>query len=155
MSACESQTEEQLKRLDEELSKEDKDYDADRAKELYITARKTEAGCRDPEFECLLSKLGDYGATNKTRRSLDQNLQILKERQALINLMGQDEAKSCLDAGVSKYQAQIIQGYKQYAREPVMFFRWKLHETFFKLHKTQVKCLGSAVAPKGASRLGG
>ena len=154
-SACERKVEEQLKEVDAEVAKDRSEYDAERAMALYVAAHKTKASCRDPEYECLLGKLSAYGATAHTRRYLEQNLKLLEKRQALINLLGADAAKSCLDSGVAKHQSTIIRGYKQYVKSPNRFFRYKLHEAFLKLHENQVTCLGAVVAPKGATRLGG
>lgn len=155
VSACTSKAEAQNDQIDVELAKDDKSYDAARAASIYEAMKTQEAACYEPEFKCLMSKLGRYGESSETRRWLTQNLDLLEKREQLIGQVSDQVAKSCLDGGVSKFQSQIIQGYTQYAREPGTFFRAQLHRAFAKLHKSQVKCLTRALSANGETRLGG
>lgn len=155
VTACEAKAEAPFPELEAMLAKEDGAYDPEPAAALYAQMLRDQAACRSPEFKCLMAKLPSYGETNETRRWLDQNLVVIEQRQELVNQLGPDVAQSCLNDGVSRYQSRIIQGYKQYAREPVMFFRAQLHRAFLALHKDQVACLSAKAGTNNPLPLGG
>jgi hypothetical protein len=54
---------------------------------------------------------------------------------------GDAAASRCESAAVAKHQGDIISAYKVYVRQPVLFFRNKLHKVFLKMHRSQVDCL--------------
>jgi hypothetical protein len=155
VSACEAKAEAPYPRLETILGQDDAEYDKVSATKLYLKMLSDQAACHDPEFKCLMGKLAQFGETNETRRWLNQNLAVLEQRQELVNQLGSDIAQPCLNDGVAKFQSRIIQGYKQYAREPVMFFRAQLHRAFLALHKDQVACLSSKAASHNTLPLGG
>jgi hypothetical protein len=155
VSACETKAEAPYPQLEALLAKEDGEYDKPSAAQLYHKMLEDQAKCREPEFKCLMGKLVQFGETDETRRWLNQNLAVLEQRQELVNQVGPDIAQGCLNDGVAKYQSRIIQGYKQYAREPVMFFRGQLHQAFLALHRDQVACLSSKAASGNTLPLGG
>jgi hypothetical protein len=155
ISTCEAKAEAPYPQLEEMLGRDDAEYDKPAATKLYLRMLRDQSTCRDPEFKCLMGKLAQFGETNETRHWLDQNLAVLDQRQELVNLLSPEIAQGCLNDGVAKYQSRIIQGYKQYAREPVMFFRAQLHRAFLALHKDQVACLSSKTASHNTLPLGG
>lgn len=127
-----------------ELAKLESDYDQKKATKLYEKLTTVEASCYEPELKCLAKAVSKYGETNESRRWLQRNFDLLDKRQRLIEKAGDGPAKPCLDSGIASHQAEIVQSYRAYVREPVLFFRTQLHRSFFAMHKSQIDCLGHA-----------
>jgi hypothetical protein len=127
--------------LDAELMKPDGEYDEERAAQLYQAARSTEVTCPEAELGCLYARAQKYGATKETQRVFKRNVEILKQRERLGLRAGKQAAADCESAAVAKHQGDIISAYKTYVRQPVLFFRNKLHRVFEKMHRSQVSCL--------------
>ncbi len=133
--------------LREELRKEDDAFDQTVAASIYREARELEASCYEPEFSCLSERAKRYGATGETVRTLKQNIEILKQRERLALRVSPDAANRCKARGVSEHQNDIISAYTVYAKQPVLYFRQKLHKAFLSMHRDQVACLrGQPVA---------
>jgi hypothetical protein len=146
ISECESSITQFSNELDSELSKPESNYDQKQAAKVYEHLTKVQASCYEPEFKCLSKSLGKYGETNESRRWLQRNFDLLDKRQRLIEKTGDGAAAPCLESGVASHQADIIQSYKAYVHEPVLYFRTQLHRSFLAMHKSQIDCL-SGVAP--------
>jgi hypothetical protein len=132
-----------------ELAKGDKEFDSKKASRFYEQLTKVQASCYEPELKCLAKSVGKYGETNESRRWLQRNFDLLDKRQRLIEKAGDSAATPCLESALASHQAEIVQSYRAYVREPVLFFRTQLHRSFFAMHKSQVDCLGGASAPDG------
>lgn len=133
--------------LENELAKAEGEFDEKKATKLYEQLTKVEASCYEPELKCLAKTVSKYGETNESRRWLQRNFDLLDKRQRLIEKAGDNASTPCLESAVASHQADIIQSYRAYVREPVLFFRTQLHRSFFALHKSQIDCLGGAAAP--------
>jgi|GEM_PF-2591526 len=138
---CDGTIKEAMSELESELARPDKEFDQKRATKIYENLTKVEASCYEPELKCLTKSLNKYGETAETRRWLQRNLDLLDKRQRLIEKQGDDAAAPCLESGQASHQAGIIQSYKAYVREPVLYFRAQLHRSFFAMHKSQIDCL--------------
>ena len=125
-----------------ELSKSEAEYNGKKAQKLYEELTKKEASCYEPELRCLSKAVAKYGETNESRRWLQQNFDLLDKRQRLIEKAGDHAAAPCIESAVASHQADIVQSYKAYVREPVLFFRTQLHRSFVALHKSEIDCLG-------------
>ena len=138
---CRSRVAGQDEEFKTELLKDDGEYDEAAAADLYQSARSTEVTCPEPELSCLYARAQKYGATPETQRFFKRNVEIIKQRERLSLRAGGDAASRCESAAVAKYQGDIISAYKVYVRQPVLFFRNKLHGVFLKMHRSQVDCL--------------
>jgi hypothetical protein len=147
-TACEGSIKGATEELDAELAKPEGQFDSKQANRVYENLTKTEASCYEPELKCLTKSLVKYGETAETRRWLQKNFDLLDKRQRLIEKKGDNESTPCLESGQASHQADIIQSYKAYVREPVLYFRTQLHRSFFAMHKSQIDCL-SAGSDKG------
>ncbi len=143
-SGCDSSIKQYEAELDGELSKSESDYDKKRAGSVYEHLTKVQSSCYEPELKCLSKSLSKYGETNESRRWLQRNFDLLDKRQRLIEKAGDGAATPCLESGVASHQAEIIQSYKAYVHEPVLYFRTQLHRSFVALHKSQIDCLSGA-----------
>ena len=139
------------KTLDAELRKEDAEFDEDYAAGIYQEAREAEASCYQPEFECLSARAARYGETAESIRTLKQNLEIIKQRERLSLRLAEQTASDCKQNAVAQHQSAIISAYTIYAKQPVLFFRKKLHSAFLSLHRAQVACLRGGAADDGGS----
>jgi hypothetical protein len=140
-SNCDTSITQYSSELDSELSKPDSQYDKKQAAKVYEHLTKVQASCYEPELKCLSKSLSKYGETNESRRWLQQNFDLLDKRQRLIEKAGDGAATPCLESGVASHQADIIQSYKAYVHEPVLYFRTQLHRSFVAMHKSQIDCL--------------
>jgi hypothetical protein len=141
----------QARALDDELGKEDAAYDAEAGARLYAELLGAEAGCYEPEFACLSSNVERFGVTRYNQRVLAQSLEVLEQRQLLLLRVDAEAGKECLESGVAKHQARIVQGYQLFVREPVVYFWGQLHKAFLSLHKAQVRCLEASESLPQAS----
>jgi hypothetical protein len=144
---CEVSIKQRNSEFEGELAKAEGEFDEKKAAKLYEQLTKVEASCYEPELICLAKSVGKYGETNESRRWLQRNFDLLDKRQRLIEKAGDDASTPCLEKEVAAHQAEIIQSYRAYVREPVLFFRTQLHRSFFALHKSQIDCLGGAAGP--------
>lgn len=138
---CRSSVASQDEEFKSELLKDKDEYDEAHAAEVYQGARSTEVTCPEPELSCLYARARKYGATPETQRYFKRNVEIIKQRERLGLRAGDDATSRCENAAVQKYQGDIISAYKVYVRQPVLFFRNKLHGVFLKMHRSQVECL--------------
>jgi hypothetical protein len=141
---CDTSIKQQNSDFESELAKAEGAYDAKKAAAIYEKLTKTEASCYEPELACLSKSVSKYGETSESRRWLQRNFDILDKRQRLIEKAGDSASAPCLETALASHQAEIVDSYRAYVREPVLFFRTKLHRSFFAMHKSQVDCLGSA-----------
>ena len=141
-SDCETTIQRFDSELGGELSKSDTDYDVKKAQKLYEQLTKTQASCYEPELKCLSKTVFKYGETNESRRWLQTNFDLLDKRQRLIEKAGDRAAGPCLESAVASHQSDIVQSYRAYVREPVLYFRTQLHRSFVALHKMEIDCLG-------------
>lgn len=140
---CEGSIKQASSALDTELVKPEGEFDKKKATQVYERLTKVEASCYEPELKCLTKAVTKYGETAETRRWLQKNFDLLDKRQRLIEKKGDGPATPCLESGQASHQAEIIQSYKAYVREPVLFFRTQLHRSFFAMHKSQIDCLNA------------
>jgi hypothetical protein len=133
--------------FENELAKVDAEFDEKKAAKLYEQLTKVEATCYEPELKCLAKTVSRYGETTESRRWLQRNFDLLDKRQRLIEKAGDNASTPCLETAVASHQADIIQSYRAYVREPVLFFRTQLHRSFFAMHKSQIDCLGGLAGP--------
>lgn len=141
VKSCVTSAEAQAKDLTEELRKDDGDYNEDYAATIYQDAQLAEAKCYEPEFACLQERARRWGATPDTAVPLKKNLELIKQRERLGLRVAPETAAKCKAEGIAKNQQSIISAYTTYARQPVLFFRKKLHQAFYKLHEDQLACL--------------
>jgi hypothetical protein len=127
--------------LGTELAKSEAEYDAKKAQKLYEELTKTQASCYEPELKCLSKSVAKYGETNESRRFLQRNFDLLDKRQRLIEKAGDQAAEPCIESAVASHKADIVQSYRAYVREPVLYFRTQLHRSFIALHKSEIDCL--------------
>ena len=156
VTSCLEATQAKDETLNAELRKEDDEFDAPYAAGIFQEARESEASCYDPELECLSARAAKYGETAESIRTLKQNLEIIKQRERLSLRVPEQTASDCKQDAVKKHQSSIISAYTTYAKQPVLFFRKKLHTAFLSLHRDQVACLrgsaaGESNAPKAPS----
>jgi hypothetical protein len=144
---CEKRAHVAEEQFQAELAKDDASYDERKAISLYEARHAALAECRTPEAECLTTKLDSYGGNAETRRYLADTLKSLSKRQELVVEAGEEASTACLNAGVQQYQAKIVEDYRRFAREPVLFFQAQLHRDFRALYEAQVGCLLSTVHP--------
>jgi hypothetical protein len=137
--------------LDAEFAKADGQYDEKKSGKLYEQLTKVEASCYEPELKCLSKSVAKYGETSESRRWLQRNFDMLDKRQRLIEKAGDGAAAPCLSNAVASHSAEIVQSYRAYVREPVLFFRTQLHRSFFAMHKDQIDCLGGATSATEAN----
>lgn len=147
VDSCEKKASELGAELDAELEKSDASYDQRKATSLYEASHAARAECRNPEAECLTKKLDSYGGTAETRRYLADTLKSLARRQELVVEMGAETAEPCLNSGVQQYQTRIVEDYRRFAREPVLFFQAQLHRDFRGMYEAQVGCLKATLRP--------
>lgn len=147
MESCQDKASKLRAELDAELEKSDSSYDERQAASLYEASHAALAECRSPEAECLTKKLDNYGGTAETRRYLADTLKSLARRQELVVEAGAEAAEPCLDAGVQQYQTRIVEDYRRFAREPVLFFQAQLHRDFRGMYDAQVGCLKANLRP--------
>jgi hypothetical protein len=140
-SSCLEAAHEKESTYTKEFDKTEQEYQRPRAAKLYEEMTAAEATCYKPELDCLLSRLSKYGETAETRLVLENNFKVLEQRQRLVVKLGPESAQACLDKSTNAHQADIIQSYLAYVREPVLFFRRQLHRAFLTLHQAQVDCL--------------
>lgn len=143
-NSCEVAINKQNAQLEAEFAKTEKEYDQKKAAKVYEELTKLEASCYEPELKCLSKSVSKYGETNESRKWLQRNFDIIDKRQRLIEKAGNGAATPCLDSAVASHSAEIVQSYRAYVREPVLFFRTQLHRSFFAMHKDQIDCLGAA-----------
>jgi hypothetical protein len=153
-SDCEKTIKQRDDELGAELSKSDTEYDRKKANKLYEQLTKIEASCSDPELKCLSKVVAKYGETSESRRWLQRNFDLLDKRQKLIEKAGDSSATPCLETGVASHQADIVQSYRAYVKEPVLFFRTQLHRSFFAMHKSQIDCLDGVTSGTGGNAKG-
>jgi len=146
---CEASIKQTSTELDGELAKPEGEFDQKKASKVYEHLTKVQASCYEPELKCLNKSLSKYGETTETRRWLQKNFDLLEKRQRLIEKTGDSESTPCIDSGVASHQADIIQSYKAYVHDPVLFFRTQLHRSFLAMHKAQIDCLSGAAGDKG------
>jgi hypothetical protein len=144
---CEKTAHVAEEQLQAELAKDDAGYDERKAIALYEASHAALAECRTPEAKCLTAKLDGYGGNAETRRYLADTLKSLAKRQELVIEAGEEASTVCLNAGVAQHQARIVEDYRRFAREPVLFFQAQLHRDFRVLYEVQVTCLQAAVHP--------
>ena len=147
LADCEKKAKAVSKEFDAELAKDDASYDERKAASLYEASHAALAECRTPEAECLTVKLDSYGGNAETRRYLADTLKSLVRRQELAIQAGAEASEACLNAGVQQYQSRIVEDYKRFAREPVLFFQAQLHRDFRVLYDAQVGCLQATIRP--------
>jgi hypothetical protein len=141
-------------KFDREIEKDEGSYDEAQATAAYEASRTAEASCHEPAFKCLSAKLDTFGGTAETRAYMAQTLKSLDRRARLVAERGEDDAKACLDRGLSQYQSRIIGDYQKFSHEPVLFFQAQLHRDFRALYDTQSGCLQSrprAAAPDASA----
>lgn len=144
---CDGSIQKRNGELEGELAKTEADYDKKKAAKLYEQLTKVEASCYEPELKCLNKSVAKYGETKESRRWLERNFDLLDKRQRLIEKAGDSASAPCIETAVANHQSNIVQSYRAYVREPVLFFRTQLHRSFFAMHKSQVDCLGESAAP--------
>lgn len=149
---CEAQSKIKLERFEASLDRTDEEYDRQAAINAYREAYENEATCHEAEFECLEASLPKYGEILAAKKSLEKNFSRLERREFLRAQVDSVEGEQCLMAGVSEHQASIIEGYQEYVKQPVMFFRNRLHRAFLDLHQTQIRCLEQAANRNRAER---
>ncbi|HEY5960272.1 MAG TPA: hypothetical protein VIV60_27150, partial [Polyangiaceae bacterium] len=123
---CDTTIERHNAEFEGELAKGDKEYDSKKASRFYEQLTKVQASCYEPELKCLAKSVNKYGETNESRRWLQRNFDLLDKRQRLIEKAGDSAATPCLESALASHQADIVQSYRAYVREPVLFFRTQL-----------------------------
>lgn len=143
---CETSIGKHTADLEAEFAKTEKEFDQKKAAGLYDQLTRIEASCYEPELKCLAKSVNKYGETNESRRWLQRNFDSIDKRQRLIEKAGNGAATPCIDSAVASHSAEIVQSYRAYVREPVLFFRTQLHRSFLAMHKDQIDCLGNATS---------
>ena len=145
---CEQRGAEAMTELEQYLQLAPKDYDEQQARERLEKAKRTEIECVTIEQSCVVDALGKYGATTRTRDLLEQNLELLAQRQKLQEAIDPGAGEQCLQQGQEEHAAYIIANYGQYARQPVEYFRVQMHRAFARVHEAQITCM-RAQLPEG------
>jgi hypothetical protein len=150
-AACQERFQGATKALNERLRRDD--YDLKGAIAEYAAAKKIEAGCEEPELECLSAAVASYGVFPETRKWVDRNLALLTERQALASFVSPEAQNECLASPQQAHQSRIVEAYATYSRETVLFFRMQLDKAFLSMHEDQVRCLTSRRKAAPAAQL--
>jgi hypothetical protein len=153
LEQCEARFEAEQKALEVRLRQDD--FDAKRAVSDYAAAKLAEAGCQQPELECLSSAVGSYGVYPEARKWVDRNLALLAQRQKLSSVVSAEAQGECLAEPQQTHQSRIVDAYATYSHQTVLFFRIQLDQAFISLHEAQVGCLTAKAkaAPVAASPL--
>jgi hypothetical protein len=141
VKSCRERAKRATVELEAELAKADGAYDAKRAANLFRGEMTTQAGCFEPEFQCLSQTLEGAGENAETKKHLNRSLSLLKERQGLLAHVPETAARECLDAANADYGKKVESSYARYSKKPNSLFRVFLHQSYVKLHTAQVKCL--------------
>jgi hypothetical protein len=136
---CQERFQGAAKALDEQLRRDD--YDVKGAIAGYAAAKQIEAGCEEPELECLSAAVASYGVFPETRKWVDRNLALLTERQALASFVSVEAQTECLANPQQAHQSRIVEAYATYSRETVLYFRMQLDKAYLSMHEAQVRCL--------------
>lgn len=137
--SCEARFESDQKALDVRLRQDD--YDAKRAVSDYAASKLAQAGCQQPELECLSSAVSSYGVYPEARKWVDRNLALLAQRQKLSSAVSAEAQGECLAEPQQAHQSRIVDAYATYAHQTVLFFRIQLDQAFISLYEAQVGCL--------------
>jgi hypothetical protein len=153
LASCQARFQTAEKALHEQLRRDD--YDVKAAISGYAAVKQIEAGCEEPELECLSSAVASYGVFPEARKWVDRNLALLTQRQALTSLVSADAQSECLANPQQAHQPRIVEAYVTYSRETVLFFRMQLDKAFLSMHEAQVRCLDtrSKAAPRAQLEL--
>lgn len=143
LDKCRAHAQDLAKDFEHELEKAEGSYSESAAFAAYEARHAADAACHEPAFKCLRAKLDGFGGTNETRAYMAQTLKALERRSHLVAERGDDEARSCLDRGLSQFQGRIIGDYQRFSHEPVLFFQAQLHRDFRALYEAQSGCLQS------------
>jgi hypothetical protein len=141
VTECREGAVEQMVAVEEYLTIPQEDYDEERAKELLTEAKRAEIGCIEIERSCIMGKLDQYGATQRTRGLLEKNYELLERRQELLDQVAPAAGEQCLRSGQADEEAYIIANYRQYARRQIEYFRLQVHRAFIRVHRGQIRCL--------------
>jgi len=141
VTTCRERAQQATVALEAELAKSDAAYDAKLAANLFRGEMTTQAGCFEPEYQCLSQTLEGSGENAETKKHLKRSLALLKERQALLAHVPEATARECLDAANADYGKKVESSYARYSKKPNSLFRVFLHQSYVKLHSAQVKCL--------------
>jgi hypothetical protein len=140
--------------FERELQKDEGSYNEAEATAAYEASHAAEASCHEPAFKCLKAKLDTFGGSAETHAYMQQTLKSLDKRARLVAERGEEDAKLCINRGLSQYQNRIIGDYQKFSHEPVLFFQAQLHRDFRALYDNQSSCLQSrprAAAPDASA----
>jgi len=137
-----------------DLNREESSYDELAVRRRYESVQRAKAECHEPEFECLSSRLNNFGGNAETQKLIAQSLVSLKKRELLLLQAGEEAGEPCLTSGVESHQRRIVDDYQRFAREPVLFFQAQLHKDFRGLYDAQVSCLQAATRGRGRPNRG-
>jgi len=84
------------------------------------------------------------GENKESKRHLERNLKLIKERESLIPALPQPVVQECLNAAEGDYGQAVESAHGRYAKQPNTLFRVLLHQAHVKLHSAQIKCLKHA-----------
>lgn len=141
VKSCRERAQAATVELEAELAKADGAYDAKRAASLFRSEMTTQAGCFEPEYQCLSQTLEGAGENAESKKHLKRSLGLLKERQSLMAHVPEAAARECLDAANADFGKKVESSYARYAKKPSTLLRVFLHQSYVKLHTAQVKCL--------------
>ena len=137
-----------------DLNREEASYDELAVRRRYESVQRAKAECHEPEFQCLSSRLNNFGGNAETQKLIAQSLVSLKKRELLLLQAGEEAGEPCLTSGVESHQRRIVDDYQRFAREPVLFFQAQLHKDFRVLYDAQISCLQAATRGRGRPNRG-
>ena len=141
VKACRERARAAGQKLDAELDKEQAAYNPALASEFFRSEMTEQAGCFQPEYECLFEHVSSVGENRESKRHLERNLKLIKEREELVQRLPADRAQECLTAAETDYGKGVSKAYGRYAKKSNTLYRILLHQAYVKLHTAEVKCL--------------
>ena len=146
VTRCRKKAADQVAMLEQLLALPEADYDPERAEALLREAKATDIECVDLEKRCVAAELTKYGASKASEALMQDNFDLVAERQRLREQLDPATAEACLGEGQTKYGPYIVENYRQYARQRVEYFRIQMHRAFANVHRAQIACLKRAGA---------
>ncbi len=144
VTECQQKSVAAVTRLEEYLALPEAEYEAARANELLEQAKQSETECVALEERCVVKELEQHGATAATRALLQENYDLITERQQLRESLDPATADACIRDGQTEYAPYILENYRQYARRRIEYFRIQMHRAFARVHRAQIDCMKRA-----------
>jgi len=139
--ACLKQVQDAEAAYEAYLSTPKGEFVAQGAIDRYRKSKQAEVSCQDAELQCLIEAAAEFGGVKQTRSAFDTNLELIAQRQKLLQSQGSAAGQACLQQAVAGHQVRVVEAYRQYSKHPQTYFRLQLQKAFQRMHRDQVECL--------------